>query len=199
MLPQNSYRVFATNQNAKNLLSSAFYELLQRFPSSTELVFICIGTDRSTGDSLGPLVGTFLDRFSIPNIYVYGTLENPVHALNLKQTLIKVERKHPNATIIAVDACLGKPKSIGYIELGVGSIRPGAGVHKDLPAVGDLHITGIVNISGFMEFMVLQNTRLKVVMNMAEVIADSIRDVCSNQIPSLPYYTEPSSLLDQKR
>ena len=48
-------------------------------------------------------------------------------------------------------------------------------MNKKLPAVGDLHIHGIVNLNGFMEFFVLQNTRLSLVMKMADVIAQSIK------------------------
>ena len=49
-------------------------------------------------------------------------------------------------------------------------------MNKKLPAVGDLHIHGIVNLNGFMEFFVLQNTRLSLVMKMADVIAKYKRD-----------------------
>ncbi len=33
---------------------------LKKLIGNREPVFICIGTDRSTGDALGPLVGMFL-------------------------------------------------------------------------------------------------------------------------------------------
>lgn len=173
--------------DARTQTANFFRQLINYQQSQEALVFICIGTDRSTGDSLGPLVGTFLERASLPNVYVYGTLEQPVHALNLKNYLHIISEEHNNAKVVAIDACLGKPKSIGHIELGVGSIRPGAGVNKDLPAVGDYHITGIVNVSGFMEYMVLQNTRLNVVMKMAEIISYAIQDVCYEnfQLPTL--------------
>ncbi|MGB4008573.1 MAG: DUF1256 domain-containing protein, partial [Bacillota bacterium] len=36
------------------------------------------------------------------------------------------------------------------------------------------HITGIVNVGGFMEYLVLQNTRLSLVIRMAEAIAGGI-------------------------
>ena len=52
-----------------------------------KIVFVCIGSDRITGDSLGPLVGHQLSRYHWKNIYVYGTLNEPVHALNLETTL----------------------------------------------------------------------------------------------------------------
>ena len=47
-------------------------------------------------------------------------------------------------------------------------------MNKDLPKVGDLSITGIVNISGAFEFMVLQNTRLYTVMMLADAISKGL-------------------------
>ena len=38
-------------------------------------IILCIGTDRSTGDALGPLIGTHLSRLNLPQLKVYGTLD----------------------------------------------------------------------------------------------------------------------------
>ena len=151
-------------------------ELLLSIPSVTSrpIVFICIGTDRSTGDSLGPLVGTLLEEQKLTPFFVYGTLDEPIHAVNLADKLKEIQTKHVNPYIIGIDACLGRIKNVGVIQMGNGPVKPGAGVNKDLPEVGDIHITGIVNVSGFMEFFVLQNTRLNLVMKMAKTIAAGI-------------------------
>jgi len=79
--------------------------------------------------------------------------------------------------MIAIDACLGRLESVGAIVMDRGPVKPGTGVNKTLPPVGDLHITGIVNIAGYMEYLVLQNTRLSLVFRMARVIAGSIAPV----------------------
>ncbi|MBM7685035.1 MAG: hypothetical protein PWP07_154 [Epulopiscium sp.] len=156
--------------------SDAFYQYFaKKIPLYNGAVILCIGTDRATGDSLGPLIGYKLRHLSYPNIYVYGTLEHPVHAKNLGETVEMIHEKHPNALVIAIDACLGKMDHIGYITLGEGSIKPGAGVQKNLPPVGDIFITGIVNFSGFMEMLILQNTRLSLVMQMADIISSGIK------------------------
>jgi putative sporulation protein YyaC len=63
---------------------------------------------------------------------------------------------------------------VGQISVAPGPLLPGAGVNKQLPAVGRMHITGTVNVGGFMEYFVLQNTRLALVMRMAEVIAEGV-------------------------
>ncbi|MBP2243157.1 putative sporulation protein YyaC [Cytobacillus eiseniae] len=152
-------------------------EVVQLLPTSINnrpIVFVCIGTDRSTGDSLGPLVGTLLEEKKLASFFVYGTLEDPVHAVNLAEKLEDINRRHFNPFIIGIDACLGRLKSVGVIQVGEGAVKPGAGVNKELPEVGHMHITGIVNVSGFMEFFVLQNTRLHLVLNMAKTIANSI-------------------------
>lgn len=139
-----------------------------------ELVFLCIGTDRITGDSLGPYIGHQLTLAGVSSGNIYGTLKQPVHALNLDKTVEKIQCEHPRALVIAIDASLGCKKHLGYITIGNGSICPGAGVHKDLPAVGDIYITGIVCAEGFLEHFALQNTRLAFVVAMADVITESI-------------------------
>lgn len=142
--------------------------------SSSPIVVVCIGTDRSTGDALGPLVGSYLERHHLPDSYVYGTLEKPVHAVNLNETLALIKCSYKNPFIIGIDACLGAQQNIGNITIAEGPVFPGAGVKKELIPVGDMNITGVVNISGFMEYSVLQNTRLNVVMSLSQVIGQSL-------------------------
>jgi len=163
----NAYKELALTLHS-NLPTSLVYR---------PIVIVCIGTDRSTGDSLGPLVGTKLQDKKLDHVHVYGTLDDPIHAVNLEEKLAYIQAKHLTPFVIGIDACLGRLKSVGQITIGEGPVMPGAGVKKDLPPVGDMHITGIVNVSGFMEFFVLQNTRLSLVMKMATVVAQSIQEL----------------------
>lgn len=143
-------------------------------PPAQQRVVICIGSDRSTGDALGPLVGTHLKQHAPPRTSVWGTLAEPVHALNLEHYRAELERGNADPLVIAVDASLGKPGSVGLIEVGRGPLVPGAGVNKKLPPVGQLYLSGIVNLGGFMEQMVLQSTRLYHVMEISLVIAGGL-------------------------
>lgn len=151
-------------------------ELISHFPSviSRPIVFVCIGTDRSIGDSLGPLVGTLLQEKNLRSFNIYGSLDEPIHAMNLKEKLKIINEKHFYPFMIGIDACLGRFKNIGIIEIGAGPIKPGSAVKKELPSVGHMHITGIVNVGGFMEYQILQNTRLSLVLQMAKTIANGI-------------------------
>ena len=141
--------------NAEDYASSlqfgqAFSTVLrERLTPNQPLIFLCIGSDRATGDSLGPLIGYKLEQHPHRDYTVYGTLEAPVHAKNLATVVEQIHSRHKNPYIIAIDASLGKQAHIGYYTLGVGSLKPGTGVGKDLISVGDVFITGIVKPPGF--------------------------------------------------
>jgi putative sporulation protein YyaC len=168
------FKVEYRNENAVEQLAQHLAQRFRLKPYEDELVILCIGTDRSTGDALGPLVGSKLKSQAEQLLHVYGTLEEPVHAVNLSEKLEQIQGIHQQATIIAIDACLGQFSNVGNINVADGPLKPGAGVKKDLPSVGTFHITGIVNVGGFMEYFVLQNTRLYIVMRMADIIAAAL-------------------------
>ncbi len=170
-------RVSVDDPSASALVTRHLIALLEPFRQVGKrgIAVVCIGTDRSTGDALGPLVGSMLEEMGRGSATVYGTLDEPVHATNIVQVLNRIQGRF--GAILAVDACLGRLDNVGTVSVGLGPLQPGAGVHKDLPAVGDLYITGTVNVGGLMEYFVLQNTRLSLVMRMARVIAAGVHPV----------------------
>lgn len=152
---------------------------LQEFIQETLLIkgkekvlFLCIGSDRSTGDSLGPLVGHALEKSRKSN--VLGTLSAPVHAMNLEKTMKYIKDSFSDSIVVAIDASVGQPSHVGYITIGRGSIKPGLGVSKNLCEVGDVFITGIVGSGYGDEPFLLQSTRLKIVVEIAESICAGI-------------------------
>jgi hypothetical protein len=152
------FKVEYRSENADEHLAQHLAQRIYLKPFEHDIVIVCIGTDRSTGDALGPLVGSKLIAQLSQPLQVYGTLDDPVHAMNLKEKLENIQNAHPLSTIIAVDACLGQFSHVGNINVVNGPLKPGAGV----------------KVGGFMEYFVLQNTRLAVVMRMAEIIASGL-------------------------
>lgn len=161
-------------KNAAWKMKTGLHDAFLHSPvSAGDVVILCIGTDRATGDCLGPLVGEHLKK-SLPSIAVYGTLAQPVHALNLEETIHTIYRDRKNPFIIAIDASLGVPEHIGYATLSRSPLKPGKGVNKKLPAIGNLSITGIVNVAGFPNSVLLQSTRLHTVMTIADCIGNAL-------------------------
>ena len=169
---ENKNRNFETAQLAARLYMMIREELDKS--GKDKVLLLCIGTDRSTGDSLGPLIGYQLKDRELKHIRVLGTLNRPVHAMNLEDTLSIVEQYYQDHLVIAVDASVGMHDHIGCITVGRGSLKPGLGVSKELRSVGDLFITGVVSSCGDYDPVMLQSIRLSVVMRMAECISESV-------------------------
>lgn len=151
---------------------STLTELIkQKLPRDMQPVVLCIGSDRLTGDSLGPITGTKLKQGGFP-LPVYGTLDSPVHALNLRPTVEEIYRTIPHCCIIAVDACLGT--HIGSVTLTEGAIIPGTGVSRSLFAVGHLSLTGIVGSDKGNAYSNLSTVRLNRVVTLANLISTAI-------------------------
>ena len=138
-------------------------------------VIVCIGSDLSVGDSLGPVTGTKLkEKLSGYNVYVYGTLAKPITAHEVKYTNQFIKNTHPNSTVIAIDAAVGAAGDIGLIKVAKRGIKPGSGANKRLAKVGDVSVMGIVAEKSLFNYSLFSSTRLNIVYKMAEIIAEGV-------------------------
>jgi len=154
-------------------LSDAIIQHYASNPVYTEMVVVCMGTNRYSGDSLGPMVGSqLLERLKGQRHFqLYGTLDNPAHALNMQKTLAQISQKHGRAYVIAVDACLGQFYKIGTLQVVEEPLQPGVSLDKKLPPIGHIHIKGIINNYGPLNHKVLEHTSLTFVQEMAGVVS----------------------------
>ncbi|MHA7967487.1 spore protease YyaC [Paenibacillus sp. CAU 1782] len=145
-------------------------------PDRQRVCFLCIGSDRSTGDSFGPLVGTLLKANGWPR--VIGTLEQPCDANAVEEACRETAlfQAQGQGIVIAIDACLGKPLSVGKYLVAEGPLQPGAATRMKLPHVGDYSIAGVVNLNGPKAYAVLQSTSLASVLGMAGSLATFINN-----------------------
>lgn len=146
-------------------LDSFFQKIYTRHQGKT-ITFLCIGTDRSTGDALGPLVGTKLAERGIKE--VVGTLREPCDAGNLQARMAAIP---PENIVVAIDACLGAPGSVGYYLVSEQPLQPAQSVGSSLPAAGHYSVAAVVNVKGPKPYWTLQMTSLYKVMQMADEIA----------------------------
>src|SRR5699024_315598 len=135
---QSKPQYFLTDSDHERQLALALAEEIHRRKKDTDtLILLCIGTDKITGDCLGPLVGTKLREQGYPHP-VHGTLQYPVHAVNLPATLVSLHQKYASPFLLVIDAAIGPADKIGCVSFSRSSIRPGRGVRRPLPPVGDL-------------------------------------------------------------
>lgn len=158
-----NFRTNYVEQGSVMELASSIMSIIDK-----ETVIVCIGTDRNIGDCLAPIIGTFLKEkgFHLP---IYGTVENPLHALNLKEEYKKIKEKHPDQKIIAIDATIGH---VGTISLRDIPIYPGSALQKDLPPIGHYSIRGSTSES--VDLLLGNKIRFNTVLGIANCIVNSI-------------------------
>ena len=182
-----AFYVNGKKKSAPREIAQSLLQCISRHqPDWQEIVLLCIGSDRITGDSLGPLIGRELARHNAGAFHVYGTLDNPVHAMNLKDCLTEIASDYPSALIVAVDASLGCTRHQHHITVGCGSIQPGAGAGKQLPVVGDLFITGIVSSFENFSHLQLQTLEFAPVLRLADTISRGILMAADSMRKSRP-------------
>jgi putative sporulation protein YyaC len=146
---------------------------LAELPPDTTVNVVAIGSDRTTGDALGPFVGEFLR--SSRRYRVIGTLQDPVTALNLPQRIAGLD-----GFTIAVDAALGGP--VGDVTVRRGALDPGQALGNTLPPVGDVAVSGLVAVPGTDAFEQLRSAALGEVRALARVIAQGLATAVDEEI-----------------
>lgn len=158
-----------------------------------DITIICIGTDRSTGDSFAPFVGSLLQERGYEN--VIGTIDYPVHGVNLEERIKEIPEGN---LVLAIDSCLGMKSNIGKLFLNSGKLQPGAALGKNLNCVGDFNIKGVVNVTtddAEINYKLLGATRLSSVLKMARYCVHSIEEAFPLSIEEFDTSSFTSQLL----
>ncbi|MBE5749634.1 MAG: spore protease YyaC [Clostridiales bacterium] len=168
-----------------------FQALSECNPKTKKPIVICIGSDLVLGDSLGPLVGTFLRKKDVRS-YIYGTLNFPITAKEVDYARTYLKQMHPNSISIAIDAAVGNADDVGLIRVINKGLKPGLGVDKNLGVVGDISIVGIVATKSLQNHNLFNLTRLNLVFRMAEKIASGIEKYIAHIINNQNYISTNS-------
>lgn len=163
-------------------------------------VILCIGSDLSVGDSLGPITGTKLkERLAGLPCYIYGTLSKPITAHEVKYMNDFLRETHPESRIIAIDAAVGLAGDIGLVKVTPRGLKPGSGANKKLSKVGNVSILGIVAEKSVFNYSLFSATRLNVVYRMSEIIAEGVSsyiiESLKRRIPSIQNEGEKSNII----
>ncbi|MGN1103775.1 MAG: spore protease YyaC [Candidatus Coproplasma sp.] len=149
-------------------------------------VIVCVGSDLSVGDSLGPVTGTkLLEKLKGANVYVYGTLSKPITAHEVKYMSSFLSNTHPGCPVIAIDAAVGVAGDIGLIKVANRPLSPGSGANKRLNKIGEASILGIVAEKSLFNYSLFSSTRLNVIYKMADIISEGVAMYLQDCIQSI--------------
>ncbi len=184
-----------SNKNIKyNKFMCDFYNQFSKINNNySDLVFLCIGTDRMTGDCFGPLVGNRIkEAIGNNNIKctVYGDLENPLIYSGIDKSLKEINEKCDNPCIIAIDAALSNESNIGKILVRKGGLKFGVAINKGRREVGNISIKAIIGRNyktTHQNMELLQNTSLNFVMNLANIVSGGIVEIIKREYNNFAY------------
>ena len=158
----------------------AFSKMI-REKQCSDIVFLCVGTDRITGDCFGPLVGSklqnLLEKDNYSNINIYGSLEKNINYKNIESVLTGINSK---TGIIVVDAALSKKENIGKVFVSNSKTTLGKGLAKNRIELGDISIKTVVAKdykTPIYNFKGLQNIPLNTVISLANIVSEGIYKV----------------------
>ena len=164
---------FEFNSN-DNLSCSGISNSLKLLYNTPYPVIVCVGSDLAVGDSLGPIIGSELKYTLKGKSYVYGSLESPITAKEIKTIYNIINKLHPKSKILVIDAAVGEESDIGKIKIKDVGLKPGEGINKDLQKIGDVSIIGIVSDKESSKTAIYNNTRFSLIKKISNVIIGGI-------------------------
>lgn len=151
-------------------IKDKFVSALHKATAGKNVLFLCVGTSALAGDALGPLVGSRLQELGYP---VLGTLNLEANAANLTEIVPKITTSK-EILVVAIDAVVGH-NLIGTISFIKGSLKPGQGVGKSLPVIGNYYISGLTAAADGNIYTNLKRADFLYVVEMADFIVGAIK------------------------
>lgn len=147
-----------------------------KLDKKAETIFLCIGTDRVIGDSIGPITGSLLKN-KFCDTRVYGDLNNNLTFDNITKKIDEINLKFKNPYIVVIDAALSDEQNIGKIFLDENGVCIGKGLEKNYKKIGDIGIKVVVGKDyndKDLNFKTLQNISLSRAIKLSKKISDGI-------------------------
>lgn len=173
---QKKYLDFVENFEEK-LISANINE------NFSNIVFLCIGTNKIIGDSLGPIIGDKLKCVENDFMKVYGTTNNTINFSNAQNIIEKVYDEHKNPFLITIDAALSNKEKVGKIFIGKGAIKIGNALEKNICFYSDIIIKCVVGKYFYnkkQNIDELKNVDVNKLFLMSKVVSDGILNVLKN-------------------
>lgn len=152
--------------------------LKRNIHSNYKKVFLCIGTNKCIGDSLGPKVGQILyNKLKFEDVMVLGNIKENITYRNIGKNLNSIYKQIKNPYIIVIDASLSNKEYIGNVVIKNSSIVIGSSLGKEAYKIGDISIKGIVGENkenNMKNFEILNNVSKKLIEELSSNISNQI-------------------------
>lgn len=152
--------------------------LKRNIHSNYKKVFLCIGTNKCIGDSLGPKVGQILyNKLKFEDVIVLGNIKENITYGNIGENLNNIYKQIRNPYVIVIDSALANKEYIGNVFINNSSMIIGNSLGKEDYKIGDISIKGIVGENkenNIKNFEILNNVSKKLIEELSNKISSQI-------------------------
>lgn len=111
----------------------------------SEVVILCIGTNKLIGDSIGPVVGQKLKEEKMKEtVYIYGDMNETINFKNAKEKIENIFKTYQKPFIITIDSALGTKTMVSKIVVNKGIVRLGKSLGRSICYPSHIIIKGVV-------------------------------------------------------
>ena len=146
----------------------------------SNLIFLCIGTNKVIGDSVGPIVGNELKSMENNFVQIYGTMDNTLNFINAREIIKELYYNFDNPFLVTIDAALSEIKKRGDIVVSDGYIKIGKALQKSICFYSNINIKCVVGKS-YLEkeknVKELKSVKIEETMEIANVVSSGIKNV----------------------
>jgi len=168
-----------------------FSNILNRNKQNKNIIFLCIGTNKVIGDSIGPIVGTNLKKdlknnlkfkgnlnFD-NNIKIIGDMSNNISYNNIEDNIKNLKNTSKDNFVIVIDSALSSENNIGKIFVHNRGLKYAESLKRNNEIIGDMSIKAVVGKNTqnrFKNFKILKNISFQRVITMSNIVSKGIID-----------------------
>lgn len=149
----------------------------------SNLVFLCVGTNKIIGDAIGPIIGDKLKCIENDFTKVYGTTQNTLNFSNAQEIIEKIYKEQKKPFLVTIDAALGNKKEVGTIFIGNGLIKLGNALEKNICFYSNVNIKCVVGnyfLNKKQNIEELRNADFNNILTMSKIVSNGIVNVLKN-------------------
>lgn len=172
-----------------------FSNIINKNKAHKNIIFLCIGTNKIIGDSIGPIVGTSLKtllqtnsklkqnlEINNKNIKVIGDVFSNISYQNIDENMQNIKNSVEDNYVIVIDSALSSENNIGKIFVQNRGLKYAESLKRKNTIIGDMSIKAVVgkNMQNrFKNFKILKNISSKRIVAMSNILSNGIIDAMS--------------------
>jgi len=145
----------------------------------SDVVILCIGTNKIIGDSIGPVVGQKLKEQKMKEtVCIYGDMIKTINFKNAKEVIENIFKTYQKPFIITVDSALGIKTMVSKIVVNKGIVRLGKSLGRSICYASHITIKGVVgeNKNTYEDnIKVLNEVKPELIWYLSNIMAEGIK------------------------